>query len=258
VRSRPCARRRQCEIWPDSRARVPFAVSAEYRGSGGRRLVPGVARGHGGRDDGCGSRGRTSGQIYRRPPTAGLYGLYTSGTPRTTEGRDCTGTGRCRRCANPTDPRCSGITRRDRSVRGSRNSSRRAGTRSCSRVGGPPPCSSEPGTSRDYGRTGREVRRHVFFAGYFFSNMLRVDPAGRPRRGEAAASPARLSGHPVPAVEVAFRRRPSGRDRPDRDVHIFSSNRPGQVRRARPGSPGRDYYLRVLGEDGLRSRRSPR
>ena len=117
-----------------------------------------------------------------------------------------------------------------------------------------------PGASRDYGRTGREIRGHaVLRRSYLLRQHAACRPAGGcPRRGQAGRLGRRgAPGRPVPAVDVALRRRHPRRHRHDRDAaHLpvqpagpgpgrhdrgrGARLRPARARRGRAGGPARD------------------
>jgi benzoate-CoA ligase family protein len=101
--------------------------------------------------------------------------------------------------------------------------------------------------ARDFGAT-------LFFAGpTFFANMLR---AGLPSDALAGVRLAASAGEPLPAALYQRWTARFGVDILDgigmtEMLHIFLSNRPGQVRAGTTGVAVPGYDLRVLGEDGL-------
>jgi benzoate-CoA ligase family protein len=101
--------------------------------------------------------------------------------------------------------------------------------------------------ARDFGAT-------LFFAGpTFFANMLR---AGLPSDALAGVRLAASAGEPLPAPLYQRWTARFGVDILDgigmtEMLHIFLSNRPGQVRAGTTGVAVPGYDLRVLGEDGL-------
>jgi benzoate-CoA ligase family protein len=103
------------------------------------------------------------------------------------------------------------------------------------------------GRARDFGAT-------LFFAGpTFFANMLR---AGLPPDALAGVRLAASAGEPLPAALYQRWTARFGVDILDgigmtEMLHIFLSNRPGQVRAGTTGVAVPGYDLRVLGEDGL-------
>jgi acyl-coenzyme A synthetase/AMP-(fatty) acid ligase len=111
-------------------------------------------------------------------------------------------------------------------------------------------------------RSGRYAAT-LFFAGpTFFSNMLR---AGLPADALAGARLAASAGEALPAALYQRWTSHFGVDILDgigmtEMLHIFLSNRPGQVRAGTTGVAVPGYDLRVLGEDGLevaRARQGP-
>jgi benzoate-CoA ligase family protein len=103
------------------------------------------------------------------------------------------------------------------------------------------------GRARDFGAT-------LFFAGpTFFANMLR---AGLPSDALAGVRLAASAGEPLPAALYQRWTARFGVDILDgigmtEMLHIFLSNRPGQVKAGTTGVAVPGYDLRVLGEDGL-------
>jgi acyl-coenzyme A synthetase/AMP-(fatty) acid ligase len=101
----------------------------------------------------------------------------------------------------------------------------------------------------------------LFFAGpTFFSNMLR---AGLPADALAGVRLAASAGEALPAALYQRWTSHFGVDILDgigmtEMLHIFLSNRPGQVRAGTTGVAVPGYDLRVLGEDGLEVPPAPR
>jgi len=100
----------------------------------------------------------------------------------------------------------------------------------------------------------RSYAASLFFAGpTFFSNMLR---AGLPADALAGVRLAASAGEALPAALYQRWTSHFGVDILDgigmtEMLHIFLSNRPGEVRAGTTGVPVPGYDLRVLGEDGL-------
>ena len=178
------------------------------------------------------------------------------GHDRPAQGARCTGTGPSRWSARPTAPRCSGSRPGDRCLSAAKaffayglgNSLLFPLSVGASAVLVPAPSRPDliAGRGPKYGAT-------LFFAGpTFFANMLR---AGLPADALAGVRLAASAGEALPASLYQRWTSHFGVDILDgigmtEMLHIFLSNRPGQVRAGTTGVAVPGYDLRVLDEAG--------
>ena len=246
------------EILADSRARV-VAVSAAYRDVVAAALgVPGVTEVMAvvADDELAGLTADVPDEIYPTTADSPAFWLYTSGTTGTPKGA-MHRHGSVRVVCETYGAQVLGITPEDRCLSAAKaffayglgNSVLFPMSAGAAAVLEPSPARPEIMAERagKYAAT-------LFFAGpTFFANMLRADlPADALAGVRLAAS----AGEALPAALYQRWTSHFGVDILDgigmtEMLHIFLSNRPGQVRAGTTGFAVPGYDLRVLGEDGL-------
>ena len=256
------------EIVADSRARI-VAVSAQYLDLVAGARLPGYRGGHGRgnrRGGGRASGGRTTvtlgrlpgapGEIYPTTADSPAFWLYTSGTTGTPKGA-MHRHGSVRVVCETYGAQVLGITPDDRCLSAAKaffayglgNSVLFPLSAGAAAVLEPSPSRPEIMAER-----ARFYAATLFFAGpTFFSNMLRVGLSGDALAGVRLAASA---GEALPAALYQRWTSHFGVDILDgigmtEMLHIFLSNRSGQVKPGTTGVAVPGYELRVLGEDGL-------
>ena len=245
------------EILADSRARV-VAVSAAYRDVVAAALgFPGVTEVMAVVTDGVlADADDQSDEVYPTTADSPAFWLYTSGTTGTPKGA-MHRHGSIRVVCETYGAQVLGITPQDRCLSAAKaffayglgNSLLFPMSAGAAAVLEPSPARPEIMAERagKYAAT-------LFFAGpTFFANMLR---AGLPADALAGVRLAASAGEALPAALYQRWTSHFGVDILDgigmtEMLHIFLSNRPGQVRAGTTGVAVPGYDLRVLGEDGL-------